>query len=354
MSSAPRIFSRSSIRRADGSALRARNTRRLAGVLFSAWLAGCTTLPPGQLRGLTEATALPARVELAATPFHAQQRYLCGPAALATVLNTYGADVNPDALVEQVYIPDRHGSLPDEMAASARRHGMLVYPLQPSLADLVAELAAGHPVLVFQNLGLRWLPKWHFAVVIGYDLDDHSLVLRSGTTRRWHTPMATFLRTWARAAYWARVIVPPGTLPARAEPLRYLQAAHELEQTAGTATARPALEAAVAQWPDRQLAWLALGNNHYDRQQFSAAEQAFRQAIQLAPRDAAAWNNLAYTLLERACPQQALRAVRCALQLDPSAAFRDSARDIGARASGVDAAHCVSVDCRSGVPAGTL
>ena len=27
-------------------------------------------------------------------------------------------------------------------------------------------------LLVLQNLGLSWLPRWHYAVVVGYDLAE--------------------------------------------------------------------------------------------------------------------------------------------------------------------------------------
>ena len=345
MSLAQRTSSRSFTRSTDGNALRLRNTRLTAGVLFLLWLAGCTTLPKSQQAELAAATALPARIELTDTPFFPQRRYQCGPAALATVLVAHGIQVTPDALVGQVYVPDRRGSLPEELSASARRHGLLSYPLAPSLADLLAELAAGHPVLVFQNLGLDWLPRWHFAVVIGYDLDEHTLLLRSGKTRRWRTPMATFLRTWARSDYWARVMVPAGTLPASARALPYLQAAHELEHTAGDAVALPALEAATARWPDQQLAWLALGNNQYAQRHYDRAGEAFLEATRVAPQAAAAWNNLAYALLEQACHEQAWRAVQCATLLDPDPAWEDSAREIRARGVSGDAAGCIRISC---------
>ena len=83
-----------------------------------------------------------------------------------------------------------------------------------NLADLLAELDAGHPVLVFQNLALDWSPQWHFAVAVGYDLDSGDLILRSGTERRRVTRLSTFEFTWRRGDYWALVVLPPDRLPA--------------------------------------------------------------------------------------------------------------------------------------------
>src|SRR3569623_1363896 len=123
-------------------------------------------------------------VELDAVPFFPQERYQCGPAALATVLAWSGAAVTADQLVPQVYLPARQGSLQPELLAAARRYQRLPYVLEPDLAALLREVGAGHPVLVLQNLGLSWAPRWHNAVVVGYDLARDEVVLRSGAGRR--------------------------------------------------------------------------------------------------------------------------------------------------------------------------
>src|ERR1051325_3239401 len=115
----------------------AKNARSIAGVfllLFGALLTGCASFAPQttQLR-----TTLPPKlhdyVELKDVPFFPQTEYQCGPAALATVLNTYGVKVTPEDLVPEVYLPARKGSLQIEMLAAARRHGLVAYQLAPSL-----------------------------------------------------------------------------------------------------------------------------------------------------------------------------------------------------------------------------
>jgi len=68
---------------------------------------------------------LPPRTELAAVPFFPQIDYYCGPSSLAMVLQAAGVDVKPEALVDQVFLPGRKGSLQVEMLAAARRHGLI-------------------------------------------------------------------------------------------------------------------------------------------------------------------------------------------------------------------------------------
>ena len=177
---------------------------------------------------------MPTRAELTAVPFYAQQDYQCGPAALATALNAGGVAVTPQQLTPQVYLPQRQGSLQVEMLASARRHGMIAYPLAPRLRDLLTEVAAGHPVVVMQNLAFSWHPLWHYAVVVGYDLAHAEIILRSGRSRRLIMSLTTFEHTWRRAEYWAMLAVPPNQVPARAEEVPYLNALVALE-TSGQA-----------------------------------------------------------------------------------------------------------------------
>lgn len=170
-----------------------------ASVLLAA-LAGCTLNPP---RFAPEETVgLPSKVELTRVPFFPQKRYQCGPAALATVLSTSGAAGTPDDLVNEVYLPGKKGSLQVDLVAAARMRDRVVYEVSRDMPALLHQVAAGSPVLVMQNLGVKVIPIWHYAVVVGYDLDAGTLVLRSGTTQRRVMGMRRFMSTWNRAQRW--------------------------------------------------------------------------------------------------------------------------------------------------------
>ncbi|MEM7361372.1 MAG: PA2778 family cysteine peptidase [Pseudomonadota bacterium] len=188
-------------------------------------LGGCTA---PQTRELTSAwpEELEGQAELDFVPFFPQSRYQCGPAALATVLTVQGIDVTPEDLVGEVYVPERQGTLRTELISAARARGLIAYPIEPELSALFEALDARRPVLVMQNLGLDWVPQWHFAVAVGYDRASRELVLRSGTIARHVVSFSTFENTWERSDYWGIVVAEPRSPPVGVAPLNYLHAAH--------------------------------------------------------------------------------------------------------------------------------
>ncbi len=305
-----------------------RNARLWLGVLLSGLISGCTSL------GITPRLSplpddIPRRVELDETPFFPQEQNHCGPAALATLLQHRQILATPESLGRLTYLPGLEGSLQIELAATARQQGVLVYPLSGSLNHLLREVAAGNPVLILQNQAFSWYPRWHYAVAVGYDLEQELLILRSGRERRWITGFATFMNTWNRGGNWAIVTLPPSQLPVTATPSVYLSAANDLEQTGQHAAAHRAYQAAVEAWPENSTAWLALGNSAYSGGDWPLAVQAFRQATELEPQNTTAWNNLAYALLADGQKSQAVAALQRALTLSPEDTnLLDSQREI--------------------------
>lgn len=290
-------------------------TPALAGVfiLAAALLAGCAA---PQVSGLLERrpAGLPPRAEIEGTPFFPQEDYQCGPASLAAVLRHAGRPASPETLLPQVYLPGRKGSLQAEMLAGVRRHGLVAYPLAPSIEALLREIAAGTPVLVLQNLALAWAPQWHYAVAIGYDLDAREIVLRSGVTRRLAMSLDTFEHTWARSGHWAMLALPPDRLPAGGAERPFLSAAAALER-ADPAAAGRAYEAALARWPQSLTALIGLGNTRYALRDLPGAVEAYRRAAQTHPEAADAWNNLAQALIELGARDEALVAARRAVAI---------------------------------------
>jgi tetratricopeptide (TPR) repeat protein len=301
--------------------------RQLPALLLLLTAAGCAA--PQTARVVESPGTLPRQAEVAEVPFFPQQAYYCGPAALAMTLAWSGLKETPESLAPQVYTPGRDGTLAPDIVAAARRKGRLAVELR-ELDGLLAEIASGNPVLVFQNLALDWWPQWHFAVAVGYDLDRRILILHSGTTERLETPLDAFERTWERSGYWALLTLPPDRLPASADSGAVLIAAAGLEQAQQHEAAAVAYQAVVRRWPDEPVAWVGQGNAWFALQRFAAAEEAFRAAIALRPDAPAAWNNLAYALSRQGRREEAIGAARKAIELAGSeaAVYRDTLEEI--------------------------
>jgi hypothetical protein len=258
---------------------------------------------------------LPARAELREVVFHAQDEYHCGPAALAMALNAAGVDVTVDSLVEQVYLPGRQGSLQVEMMVAARRNGLVAYQLEPSLADALREVAAGTPVVVLENYGFRIWPKWHYSVLVGYDLEKGELIRRSGLKPRQLMPFAVFEYVWKTDGHWARVAVPPDRVPVTATEARYGNAVVALERSGNVRNAHVAYNAMLRRWPSSLVGLMGSGNTAYALKDLAAAEAAFRDASRQHPGSAPAFNNLAHVLAERGKLDEAIAAAERAVSL---------------------------------------
>lgn len=287
--------------------------RLLAMAVALLLLAGCAATQTRAL--LATPRSGPHQQELSSTPFYAQERYQCGPAALAMLLGSAGIDASPEALVPEVYLPGREGSLQIELQAAGRRHGALVAPIQPRLDGLLAELDAGHPVLVLQNLSLPIMPMWHYAVAIGYDIDTGDVFLRSGTTQRLTMPLSTFEHTWSRSGFWGMVALAPGQLPASTGLTEMQTALVDYEKAAPPKSAQLAYRAALQRWPDALALQLGLGNSAYAAGDRAAAADAYRSAVAAHPDNGAAFNNLAVVLGELGQLDEARAAAQTAIKL---------------------------------------
>lgn len=270
---------------------------------------GCSINPTWQLTR-TSPDARP--MLLGQVPFHPQTDYQCGPAALATVLGASGVAVTPEALVPQVYLPQREGSLQLELVAATRRAGRIPYVLQASPDALIAQLREGRPVLVLQNLLTRSVPRWHYAVLVGSDPARNRLVLNSGIEKGLEMKAPKFLRTWDWAGRWAMVALRPSELPAQAEPAAYLSSVADFERVAGADAAHPAYQAALRHWPQDPRVHLALGNAAYAAGEMEGAARHYRDGLEQAPTHPVLGNNYASVLGELGCRAEASIALDAA------------------------------------------
>jgi hypothetical protein len=297
--------------------------------LLSFWaavllLSGCASLIPQTVDLRTQWPAgVPQAVELAQVPFFPQDEFQCGPAALAMVLTHTGVRTRPEALVDDVWLPARKGSLQLEMLAAPRRHGRVSYRLEPRYADLLREVAAGNPVVVLQDVGPLFT-EWHYAVVNGFDYATGTILLRSGLQLRQQMSFTAFERTWIPGGYWAMVVVPPERIPATATEQRWLDSLLGLARGGDVDATVRGYRAALQRWPESLPAAVGLANHLHAHGSLDEATTVLRTALQKHPRSVIVLNNLAQTLSDQGRHGEALALIRGAD--DPQSPFAGEVR----------------------------
>ncbi|MDN3559958.1 MULTISPECIES: PA2778 family cysteine peptidase [Halomonadaceae] len=304
---------------------------RFAGVfILLLLLSGCARNPV-----LLQSTyqALPPHTEITSVPFYAQTEFQCGPATLAMVLNHQGVDTDVEELIPQVFLPGRDGSVQPEMLATVRRHERIAFPIRGTMDSLLNHLAAGDPVVVMQNLSLPIYPMWHYAVAIGYDLPNETLILRSGEIERHTMSFSRFDATWARTERWGFVVGEPGTIPAGITARNALEALSAYEESHGPRATLSSWQAFVKRHPTNAMGQFALGNALYADQQPDDARKAFERATELDEKMGAAWLNLGLLLLQDEATNAAREALTQAASLDGS--WQEKARQALARINNI-------------------
>lgn len=264
--------------------------RRLAGLLALSWLAACAATFDPDERLSFEA---PTRADVPGVPLIKQEDFYCGPSSIAMVMQWAGSDITQQQVAALAFSPGAGGTYLADMIGSSRRLGQLAVEIS-DFDQLLAEVAAGRPVIVFQNLGLAALPLWHYGVVTGYDFEKDEIYLNSGQLDKMVMPFAVFERTWRRGDYWGLVVLPPDQLPATASETDVLSAAAALERVAQYRAAETLYETGAAKWPESWLWQFGLGNARYAQGDLRGARQALRRARSLDPSIPEVRTNLAF------------------------------------------------------------
>jgi tetratricopeptide (TPR) repeat protein len=264
-------------------------------VLF---IIGCASSP--EINQFIEANSddLDKKYLIDSVAFYPQDQYQCGPAALAILLTHSNLSITPEELVDSVYVPDLKGSLQIEILAATRQRGRLAYELEPALKSLFKEVSSGHPVLVLQNLGFKVFPKWHYAVVIGYDLENQTVTLHSGTKENYSMRLATFERTWRQADNWAMIAVQPGITTLTMDANSYFESAVAFERVNLPSATESVYLAGTQRWVDHRLLNIALANFLYHQNRLKESIEVYQKVLQIYADDAITHNNLAQVLSE--------------------------------------------------------
>jgi hypothetical protein len=265
-------------------------TRYVLCLLALGWLAACA--PPFDPNERLNVD-VPTRAAVQGVPLIPQAAFYCGPTSIAMVMQWSGTDITQLEVAELAFNPGAGGTYLADMIGSSRRLGQLAVEID-SFDQLLAEVAAGHPVIVFQNLGISIAPVWHYGVVTGYDFAKDEVYLNSGQLEQMVMPFAVFERTWARGDYWGLVVLPPDRLPVSVPEDEILSAGAALERVASFRAAATLYQTGAARWPDNWLWQFGLANARFGQGDLRGARSALRRAQIIAPEIPEIRTNLAH------------------------------------------------------------
>ncbi len=252
------------------------------------------------------------QVEVEHVPFFPQKQLQCGPAALATVLAFSGIQTSADELSSEVFTPGKEGTLQVDILAGIRRFGLLPYPVN-TLNEIIESLKKKKPVIVFLNLSVPIAPKWHYAVIYGFK--NNHFLLRSGTKKSEEISVETFQKLWQRGDNWGLIVFEANQdLPRFIQPNLWLQAAIDLEQVSRF-DALQFHSTGLSYWPKDERFYFTVANGFYEFKQYDRAIKLLKQAVNIQPKFADAWNNLAELYLKTNQPKLARQAIEQAIAL---------------------------------------
>ncbi|QOQ78177.1 peptidase C39 family protein [Pseudomonas poae] len=189
---------------------------------------------PAKLAGL------PERVELNGVPTFRSEAYLSGPSALASMLSQQGIVMTPGLLDKPLHLPGGEADLERNMQVLAREYGLMVYPLDNQLTAVLAQVAAGYPVMA--RINPSFWSGTRYVVVVGFNQQKSTLLLRSGLERRLVMSFSDFESAWKSAGHWAILTQRPSQLPANVDAQRWHEAANATAQAGQEQAAAQALK----------------------------------------------------------------------------------------------------------------
>ncbi len=142
-----------------------------------------------------------------------QDAYYCAPSSLATLLEHQKIPFLYDDLVKKTFTPKLKGSLQPELKAAIRSYGAVPYELDADIKAVLGEISNGNPVLVLFNLGLQDAPMWHYAVAVGYDMQEQKIFLSAPNGDKTWMSFEEFERFFDKSGKWAITALRPPLIP---------------------------------------------------------------------------------------------------------------------------------------------
>lgn len=141
-------------------------------------------------------------------PFFAQDEYMCGPAALASVIGYYGAGTDMGDVAREVYSSKLKGTLPMDLLIYAREKGFEAKYYKGSMDDLRGSLKRKEPLILFLNLGYSFYPVGHYIVAVGMDEGSSVVFAHSGMEKEQAYPISELQEAWSKTGYSTLLVRP--------------------------------------------------------------------------------------------------------------------------------------------------
>ena len=139
-------------------------------------------------------------------PFYPQEKYHCGPASLAGILNFWGVPASPEEIATEIYSGSARGTFTLDMILYPEKRGLKGAQYEGSFEDIKNKINAGYPLIVMVDEGFWMYQKNHFMVILGYREDG--VVVNSGKDQHKFIPLSDFLKSWEKTKHWTLLITP--------------------------------------------------------------------------------------------------------------------------------------------------
>ena len=143
-------------------------------------------------------------------PFYPQERYMCGPSAIRSVLNYYGLNIGEREAVDGVYSENIKGALMMDLLIFTKSKELYAKFYEGSVADLKRRLKEGRPLLLLVDMGIQWLPRGHYIVAVGYDDERGKIIAHSGKDGHKFIGFKKLKKAWRKTGYSTLLISPDG------------------------------------------------------------------------------------------------------------------------------------------------
>ena len=137
-------------------------------------------------------------------PFYPQEKYQCGPASLASVLNYQGINVSPEEIASAIYSKTAKGALDIDLISYVLETGLSAEVHKGSMEEIMRSINEGYPLIVLVDYGFWVYQQNHFMVIVGYN--DDGVIVNSDNERLKFITSGDFLKAWGRTKLWTLLI----------------------------------------------------------------------------------------------------------------------------------------------------